>query len=214
MTAQPERAWTTADRLSAVALVAALAAGSAALVKTWSSIDVLNGSAWALGIVASALAGVFDLAGRRVPNALTLPLLMTALALAAARLTFGQWGPGDVLALVVAWAVCLVAWGLRLFGGGDAKLAMGLLGFFPTTAVSLGTLIGLLAGGLVYLTWGPDRAAWPRLKRVVSRMLGTRALPAPDDVADAYHRRADPAAAWIGVGFCLSLALDLFGRMA
>ncbi len=207
MTAQPERGLTVADLISAVVLLAAVAFGAVALVMTAPPVDGLSGAACVLGIVVSALGGAFDLARRRVPNVLTLPVLVLALTMAGARLALGRWGLGDLVAVIAAWAVCLVAWGLRLFGGGDAKLAMGLLGFCPTTGVALGILIGLVVGGLVYLTCGPDRAGWSRLRRVVLTISGTRALPAREDVADAYRRRANPAAAWIGVGFCLSLAL-------
>lgn len=213
MTAQPERPWTTADVVSAIVLMAAVLLGAVTLVKNVSALDAIKGIAGALGIVASALGGLSDLARRRVPNVLTLPLLAIALALAVARWTLGRWGSDDIVALAVAWAVCSTAWVLRLFGGGDAKLAMSLLGFFPTSGVALCILVSLMAGSLVYLACGPDRSGWSRLRRLALTMMSTRALPARTEVVEGYRRRAHPAAAWIGAGFCLSLALGAAGVM-
>jgi Flp pilus assembly protein protease CpaA len=69
-----------------------------------------------------ALAAVWDLRTRRVPNWLTLPLLVAVLAWRVAR---WDW------AFVPYWCGCLAAWLLNSLGGGDVKLLMGLFGLFP-----------------------------------------------------------------------------------
>lgn len=214
MTSETARASTFADAISAVVLMVVVASGSAALVATWPTVDGLSAAAMALGIVASALAGGWDLRQRRVPNALTLPLIVIALALAGARVALGQWGLAELGALALAWVVCLAAWVLGLFGAGDSKLAMGLLGLFPTATFALGVLVGLLIGGLVYLTFAPVNGGWSRFNRNAFTVLARRALPTREDVADAYRRRANPAAAWIGAGFCVSAALSVLQWVA
>lgn len=69
-----------------------------------------------------AIACASDAAGRRVPNALVVTI---ALAGVVAQLASG--GPlrslGGILAGAALLAVFLAAWGARLLGGGDLKLA-------------------------------------------------------------------------------------------
>lgn len=214
MTSETARASTTADVISALVLMVTVAGGVTALVAVWPTVDVLRGGAMALGCLASALAGGWDLRQRRVPNALTLPLIVIALTLAGTRVALRQWGPAELGALALTLTVCLAAWVLGLFGGGDSKLAMGLLGLFPTTAFALGILVGLLVGGLVYVAFAPDRGGWSRLNRVVTMVLARRALPTREDVAQSYRRRANPAAAWIGAGFCVSATLSVLQVMS
>lgn len=198
-----------ADSISAMALTAAVVAGAMILGRAIAALDPWWSIPAAAGIVASALGGWFDLRQRKVPNALTLPLMTLALTLAGVRVALGRWGLAEVGAIALIWAVCLAAWLLRLFGGGDAKLAMGLLGLVPVTGSALGVLLGLLAGGLIYLTVGPHPDGWSRFQRTVWVILARRAPPSRADVADAYRRRANPAAPWIGVGFCLYVAIGL-----
>lgn len=82
-----------------------------------------------------ALAAAWDFRTRRVPNWLTVPLLVTVLAWRLAHLDF---------AFLPYWLGCLAAWFLNSLGGGDVKLLMALFGLFPR--VELFYLLLLIAG--------------------------------------------------------------------
>jgi hypothetical protein len=93
--------------------------------------------------------GLFDLWKGRVPNPVIVPLLLTSAALAGLRLWAGEIGLGQVGLMAGAWAACWLLWSLRVFGGGDMKLAMALIGLYPNDAMLLllptVSLVGLVA---------------------------------------------------------------------
>lgn len=98
----------------------------------------------------TCLAAFFDLKGRRIPNAVSLGLLGSALTLTAAGFHPLGWGQA-ALGLLVAATVSLPLFQLGWLGGGDAKLAMALgftLGLLPFLVFLAGTSI---AGGLLAL---------------------------------------------------------------
>ncbi|MBL8093723.1 MAG: prepilin peptidase [Anaerolineales bacterium] len=176
-------------------------AGLIALVKAWPPVDGLASLAAALGLIGAVVAGGLDLVWRRVPNAVTLGLILAALMIAVARLFVGDWGLAELGAVGLAWLVCLAAWLTRLFGGGDAKLAMGLLALFPTWAAAFLIALGLLVGSAVYLQWGPHPGGWGRVARAAWIGLGRRAPPSRAERDEAYRNRSHPAAPWLAVGF-------------
>jgi len=109
-----------------------------------------NAALWAvvqLGLVAIA---AIDLATRRIPNVLTLAVAAGAVAL---RLAFER---GEVVEVVVAGAVCFVAFLLLAivarggFGMGDVKLA-GVLGLLLGREVVPALLIGTVCGAVAAL---------------------------------------------------------------
>ncbi|WP_144721518.1 prepilin peptidase [Agrococcus jejuensis] len=109
-----------------VALGLALAAGAALLSVQAGWMGATGAATTALvvaALVAPALARI-DLADRRLPNVLTVPLLGVALACAGVGAVLGAW-MGGVVALAVA--VMLGAmWWLGGMGAGDLKLGAGL----------------------------------------------------------------------------------------
>lgn len=203
--ARPTTSW--ADRLSWVALAVTILLGGGAVARAFPPAHPLDWAAAVLGLVAGAGAGVTDLVRRRVPNALTLPVIAAAIVIVGARLAAGAWGLAQVGAIILVWLVCLAAWLLRVVGGGDAKLAMGLLGLFPSFGAALAVGLGLLAGGLVYLLWGPHADGPSRLRAAVLRILARRAPPTRAEIEDAYRSRGTPAAPWLTIGFCVFLAV-------
>lgn len=111
-----------------------------------------------VALLASTTAAVTDLRSGRIPNWLTLPLVLVGLiANAALR---GQWGAiesaaGLLLCAGVPWAVFRVSGG-QAIGGGDVKLfgALGsLLGPMPGLEIELGALVLLLVFALVRLAF-------------------------------------------------------------
>ncbi|WP_128567251.1 A24 family peptidase [Methanocella paludicola] len=73
--------------------------------------------------LAVAAAAVIDYRTMRIPNRLTIPLIAAGLALMAAR--GYPLGPA-VLTCIVSYAYVYGLWKLRMWGGGDAKLVLGL----------------------------------------------------------------------------------------
>lgn len=199
-----------ADRLSWAALAFAAVVGGFATARAFPPADWLDWIASVVALPVAILAGAADLRTRRVPNALTLPLMAFALVIAGARIVEGVWGFAQLGGIAFIWGVCLAAWIFKLVGGGDSKLAMGLLAFFPNASGILAVLLGLLIGGVVYLQWGPRRGGVSRLMRVALEVLARRAPPTTAEIEDAYRGRSDPAAAWLAVGFCAYLALGAF----
>lgn len=122
---------------------AALAAGT--LVRGAFTVDALVFAGVQLVLVTLA---VTDLETRRLPNVLTLPTSLLAVAL---RALFER---SELGATLLAGVGALIAFGILtilLRGGigmGDVKLA-GMLGFVLAGAVVPGLIIGTLAGGVV-----------------------------------------------------------------
>lgn len=104
-------------------------------------------------LVAPALARI-DVADRRLPNALTVPVLGVALACAGVAAAWGAW-LGGIVALAVV-VVLGAMWWLGGMGAGDVKLGAGLAlatapidGWVPLAGIAcafvLGGAVGLVA---------------------------------------------------------------------
>lgn len=207
MTASAPVTTSWADRVSWVALTLAVLFGGAAVTRAFPPTHPLDWAAAVLGLVAGTGAGMSDLVRRRVPNVLTLPVMAAAIVFAGARIADGAWGLAQVGALVVIWLVCLAAWLLRVVGGGDSKLAMGLLGLFPSYGAAMAVALGVLVGGCVYLVWGPHADGLQRLRASALRILARGAPPTRAEIDHAYRSRGTPAAPWLAIGFCVFLTL-------
>lgn len=187
-----------ADQVSLAALAAG-AAGVALLPAsrawTWELAALVLAAVVALG------AGVQDLRTRRVPNGLTLPLILLGLGVSAVRVGLGDL-PWSALGFVaVAWVAGLVVWGVRLLGGGDVKLMMGLLALAPTLDHVLALSLALGLGLAVYLTLDRRSGRWQGVAALIMTVSLGRVLPARAEVAEAYRTRANPAAPWIAIGY-------------
>ena len=110
-----------------------------------------------------ALAAGWDLRTRRVPNWLTLPLLVAVLAWRVAR---WDW------AFVPYWCGCLAAWLLNSLGGGDVKLLMALFGLFPRVELFYLLLIvaGTGIGTVLFLRHARARSLGAWFRRLASRL--------------------------------------------
>ncbi|WP_248345671.1 A24 family peptidase [Anaeromyxobacter paludicola] len=106
-----------------------------------------------------ALAGAWDVAERRVPNAL--PACIAAAGLVAQGLRGGvaAVGAGLVCGLAVG-ALLVVPWRRGLMGGGDLKVAASAALWLGPAETIVFLLASALAGGVVSLaTWFLDRRA-------------------------------------------------------
>ncbi|MGI1662334.1 prepilin peptidase [Palleronia sp. KMU-117] len=116
------------------------------------------------------VAAVFDLRHYRIPNLLV--LLALALFLATAVIPGSDEVAARLLQGAVTFAICFILFGLRLMGGGDAKLLPVVLLFVPAGDVatylfclSFGLALGI--GGLTLLRrWDAVPAAgWAAFER-------------------------------------------------
>lgn len=132
--------------------------------------------------------GLYDLWRARVPNVIVLPLLIATVPLTAVRLWEGTLDVGGLALLAGAWLISWVLWVLRVFGGGDTKLMMALLGLFPNEQMALTLLLSLLAGLLLVLISSEGRAGLRRL----GALFFTAAhglLPTREEIQAAYLAR-------------------------
>jgi leader peptidase (prepilin peptidase) / N-methyltransferase len=137
-------------RLRPLDLVGALLAAATAAVLALAGHDVVAIVPLAAGAAAAPALARIDLAERRLPNALTLPLLATAAAACALRLTTGDLAPLVGLGCGALLLVMAVAGGM---GMGDVKLGTALalatatLGWAaPLVALAASVVVGGVAG--------------------------------------------------------------------
>jgi len=135
---------------------------------------------------------VNDFKTRRVPNAVTYPLMLVG----AVRAIF--FGDGIFL---LYWVVFFTLWTTRFMGGGDAKLLMGLFGLFPDFQLAWFVAASVLVTGLPYLAY-KYRQQWRTIPRALFWRLVTRQfLPSPAE----FEKDAVPYA----FSFCLAGAAYL-----
>ncbi len=158
-----------------------------------------------IGIVACAAATVTDVRTRRVPNWLTFPTMVLALAVASSR---------GIAPFICAFALILVAiacgvvlHGIGLLGGGDVKLLIGICALvgLPNCAALL--LYTALAGGVlalcVSLCNGRVIAVCKRVAHSFSVMVMTKSIRAGREAIGVTGGERLPYAIAIAAGFGL-----------
>ena len=139
---------------------------------------------------------VNDFKTRRVPNAVTYPLM----AMGIVRATAYRDG-----IFLLYWAVLFALWTVRFMGGGDAKLLMGLFGLFPDFQLVWFVAVSILVTGLPYLAF-KYRYEWRTIPRALFWRLITRQfLPSQAE----FENEAVPYA----FSFCLAGAVYLLMRV-
>jgi prepilin peptidase CpaA len=127
-------------------------------------------------VAGTAVAAFFDLRARRIPNALTAPMAVAAIALHAAG---GVVSALVVLAaMVAAFAIGSVAFSAGWLGGGDVKLiaaACGLAGV-PGCVVLVGFIV--IAGAVLAIADAVARRRLVALVRGASLLAMTGVAPA------------------------------------
>lgn len=137
-----------------------------------------------------------DFKTRRVPNAVTYPLMAVGIVrgVALADATF-----------LLYWGVLFMLWQMRFMGGGDAKLLMGLFGLFPDFQFTWFVAVSILVTGLPYLAY-KYRRQWRTIPRSLFWRLITRQwLPSQTE----FEKEAVPYA----FSFCLAGAAYMFLRI-
>jgi len=134
-----------------------------------------------LALVSVIGVSLYDLRHKRIPNWITLPLLLLGLILHF---------PGSI----EIWLGCVflfIGWRFKVFGAGDAKLWMALLWLAPTESA----LTALLVMGLSMMLTALVQIAWRKYKQM--QTTGVRSPAA---------WRALPYAAWL---FLLAIGLPV-----
>ena len=163
--------------------------------------------AFALGLVACGIAACTDLASRRVPNALTLPLLAVAPLLAA----FDGLHAALVACTIVVVALVggIVLHGSGILGGGDVKLLAGagaLAGYPACVEVALYSAVcgGILAIAVAVVR-GDLAGVLSRVRVGVATTIAGRSIAVGAAAIDTCGTRI-PYAVAIGAGFAMAVA--------
>jgi len=125
---------------------------------------MLSALPFALLAAACLLAGAFDIASRRIPNWLNLLILLGGIGF---LLTLPDMAAAlrHLAHFALALAAAMLLFGLRLWGGGDAKFYAAVAVWFPLAQAPLLAGVTAFAGlglvivyfGLARLRHGPDR---------------------------------------------------------
>jgi Flp pilus assembly protein protease CpaA len=135
---------------------------------------------------------LYDLKRCLVPNLVVMPLLVTVIPLNTARFAAGTIALGHIGLIALAWAVCLFLWAMRVFGGGDVKLAMALIGMFPEIRL-VNILVGVLVIGHFAILLNRDGwTGFRQLKAIILDALVTRKLPTPAEIQAAALAQRSP----------------------
>lgn len=128
-----------------------------------------------------------DFKTRRVPNAVTYPLITVGIVRAI------EFHDGVFL---LYWVVFFALWMSHFMGGGDAKLLMGLFGLFPDFQLAWFVAVSILVTGLPYLAY-KYRHQWRTIPRnLFWRLITRQFLPSQAE----FEKEAVPYA----FSFCLA----------
>lgn len=153
-----------------------------------------------------AALAAFDVHNRRVPNAVTLALVGLASLFVPLRWWDHSLGSQAVFIVVTTWLVCLALWWLRVVGGGDAKLLIGLLTLLPSVELVQALLGATLIGSLVTLALEDGGAGLWRLARLV-----TGRVPLDRGaIRAAYGQHGSPTVVWLAAGTAVHLLTPVF----
>jgi prepilin peptidase CpaA len=156
-------------------------------------------------LVGLGTAVITDLRRHRIPNALVLGGLVTALMLQS--VASGWLGLGSGLLGAATGLICFIPfYMLRGMGAGDVKLLAVVGAFLGPKGAVLAALAALIAGGLGSILYVCLRAALAALRATSRDGLGTL-LTAAWIGADSARRDRLPYALPIAVGGCASLYL-------
>ena len=85
----------------------------------------------AIAVAGTFAASCFDVKTREIPNWLTMPMIGAGLAISAIRIFYGSPWILIVFPLAISFLLIWFMWRGGLFGGGDAKLLMGIVSLIP-----------------------------------------------------------------------------------
>jgi len=148
----------------------------------------------ALTLYMVVAAGI-DLRTRRVPLPLTLPVMALAVGY---QIVYGRQWAG----LLIAWVVIFLLWKLRFYGGGDAKVLMGMFGFFPCLSLAWAQVAVALMVSLPVLVY-KYRHRLTKQAATIGAMVLTGNLPTPS--RENYRQNGMPVVWVYALGWLLWL---------
>ena len=148
---------------------------------SWLSILVWPGKLALSAILVSL--GFEDWKTGRIPNLGTVSLILAGGICLVARYDRGWLAPAAVWLVVIGWVVGLACWGMRIFRGGDIKLCLALLAFFPDLRF-VWVLIGVIfLGSVVAIARQQGLATGARQMGAICFTAFTAGkLPAPEEI--------------------------------
>jgi len=144
-----------------------------------------TGWGWWAALAAVAVASVIDWRTRRIPNALTFPLVFVALI---ANVVVGGWSGGlsSGLGLVFGLAFFLLLMMLGAMGPGDVKLMAGLGALLGAVNVFWIGLFTAVMGGVLAVLYSLGRGSLPRMAnrswRLVKFIVFTGRMPKAEEL--------------------------------
>jgi Flp pilus assembly protein protease CpaA len=151
-------------------------------------------------LIAAGAAAVYDLRWRIIPNWLTLPLLSAGALLSGARVGSGDLPSEALWAIALSAVVLLMSWHWHLLRGGDVKLFLAGVLFFPHLAFIRCLVVGMLVVAVTWFAAGEGRAGLLRLQALAWSVVLTGEIPAKDEIRTAQARGGVPLAAGLLVG--------------
>ena len=105
----------------------------------------------------------------RVPNILTLPVMLLGMLLTSWHVvTQGDYmGPAM---LAILWALFYAGWAARWYGGGDAKIRMALAALWPRRYLLIALLLSAILAGVIVLILDFRRTR-PMITAAVGRLM-------------------------------------------
>lgn len=127
----------------------------------------------------------------RISNRVSLVLLAPLPPLMVARWLSGAITVQAGQLVLAGWALCFLFQRLQVFGGGDVKVLMAVLAYFPDPVLAGWILIAILVGSLLMMVRYDRLASFRRMAAVLAlAAMGT--LPTVDDVRVAKTQRGQP----------------------
>jgi len=153
---------------------------------------------WVLGwlfrldvMLLAALIALQDWRHMRIANLISLTLLAPLVPLLTARLLAGSLPPAAAQLILAGWALCFVFQRLQVFGGGDAKVLMAVVAYFPDQTLMIWLLVAILVGSLLMMVRYDRFASFRRMFAVLTlAAMGT--YPTVAEIRVAKTERGQP----------------------
>ena len=137
--------------------------------------------------IALIVLGAWDSKTGFIPNWGTMPLVGLGMVCLVVRLSFDRLPPDALRVVEIGWPLGLIFWQKNIFRGGDMKLCLALLAFFPDIRF-VWLLIGVIFFGSILVI--VRRQGWAGFRRVGAVIFTTLTghFPTADEIEASYHR--------------------------
>lgn len=132
--------------------------------------------------------GAWDLKTGVIPNLGTAPLIALSAACLGTRSGLGLMPPNAGWIVGLGWPLCLLIWKMNIFRGGDMKLCLALLAFFPEIRF-VWLLLGVIFAGAVIAMVRQQGigVGVRRVGAIIFTSFTSGKLPTPEEVEAGYQ---------------------------